>query len=79
MRLTKSVGIDGLNGQIINLMSNDVARFDLTVGFVHDLWKGPIELGLLGYFIYREIGYYGWIGIGVLLMFIPIQSKRNIY
>lgn len=56
-------------------MSNDVARFDVTMGFVHDLWKGPIELGLLGYFIYREIGFYGWIGIGFLLCFIPLQSK----
>lgn len=63
-------------------MSNDVARFDVTMGFVHDLWKGPIELGLLGYFIYREIGFYGWIGIGFLLCFIPLQSKlkkKNIF
>ncbi|KAJ6637207.1 putative multidrug resistance-associated protein lethal [Pseudolycoriella hygida] len=74
LKLTKSVSIDGLNGQVINLMSNDVARFDVTMGFVHDLWKGPIELGLLGYFIYREIGFYGWIGIGVLLCFIPLQT-----
>lgn len=59
-------------------MSNDVARFDVTMGFVHDLWKGPIELGLLGYFIYREIGFYGWIGIGFLLCFIPLQSKFSI-
>ncbi|XP_037030669.1 multidrug resistance-associated protein 4-like [Bradysia coprophila] len=74
LKLTKSVSIDGLNGQVINLMSNDVARFDVTMGFVHDLWKGPIELGLLGYFIYREIGFYGWIGIGFLLCFIPLQT-----
>lgn len=58
-------------------MSNDVARFDVTMGFVHDLWKGPIELGVLGYFIYREIGFYGWIGIGFLLCFIPLQSELN--
>lgn len=77
LKLTKSVSIDGLNGQVINLMSNDVARFDVTMGFVHDLWKGPIELALLGYFIYREIGFYGWIGIGFLLCFIPLQSKFN--
>lgn len=68
-----------MSGQVINLMSNDVARFDLVVGFVQDLWKGPIELFLLGYFIYREIGYYGWIGIGFLLCFIPIQCNMIHY
>lgn len=67
--------MDGLNGQVINLMSNDVARFDVTMGFVHDLWKGPIELVLLGYFICREIGIYGLTGIGFVLCFLPIQSK----
>lgn len=75
LKLTKSVTVDGLNGQVINLMSNDVARFDVTMGFVHDLWKGPIELFLMGYFIYREIGYYGLTGIGFLLCFLPIQSE----
>lgn len=67
--------VNGLNGQVINLMTNDVARFDVTMGFIHDLWKGPLELILLGYFIYKEIGYYAFAGIGFLLCFLPIQSK----
>lgn len=67
--------MDGLNGQVINLMSNDVARFDQTIAYLHDLVKGPIELMLMGYFIYREISFYGLIGVGFLLCVIPIQSK----
>lgn len=78
LKLTKSAAVDGLNGQVINLMSNDVARFDVTMGFVHDLWKGPVELVLMGYFIYREIGYYGLTGIGFLMCFLPIQSKVHV-
>lgn len=75
LRLTKSVAIDGLNGQVINLMSTDVGRFDASVSLLHDLWKGPLELIVMGYLIYREIGAYGLVGIAFLLCFLPIQSK----
>ncbi|XP_065085907.1 ATP-binding cassette sub-family C member 4-like [Ochlerotatus camptorhynchus] len=74
LRITKAAGTDGLTGQVINLMSNDVAKFDTAVGFVQDIWKGPIELLVLGFFIYREIGFAGLIGIAFLLSFIPLQA-----
>ncbi|XP_039444244.1 probable multidrug resistance-associated protein lethal(2)03659 [Culex pipiens pallens] len=74
LRITKAAGTDGLTGQVINLMSNDVAKFDTATGFVHDIWKGPIELVVLGWFIYREIGVAGLIGIAFLLSFIPLQA-----
>lgn len=74
LRLTKSVAVDGLNGQVINLMSNDVARFDQVLLFIHTLWKGPVELLLMAYYIYREIQLYGLIGVVLLLCFLPIQS-----
>ncbi|GAB0093529.1 probable multidrug resistance-associated protein lethal(2)03659 [Sergentomyia squamirostris] len=74
MRLSKCTTFDGLNGQVINMMSNDVGRFDIAMAFIHDLWKGPIEAILLGYFIYREIGVSGVIGMAFLLSFIPLQA-----
>lgn len=75
LRLTKAVAVDGLNGQVINLMSNDVARFDQVLAYFHYLWRGPAELILMGYFIYREIQWYGLVGIGFLLCFLPLQSE----
>lgn len=57
-------------------MSTDVACFDYSVYFVHLLWKGPIELAVFGYLIYLEIGFYGWIGLGFILCFVPIQCKH---
>lgn len=74
LRLSKSVVIDGLNGQVINLMSTDVGRFDNVISMLHDIWKGPLELAIMGYFIYREIGIYGLVGIAFLLCFLPLQS-----
>lgn len=71
----KSVTIEGFNGKVINLMSTDVAHFDYCMFYIHLLWKGPVEILVFGYFIYKEIGYYGWIGIGFILCFVPIQSR----
>uniref|UniRef100_A0A182U8N1 ABC transmembrane type-1 domain-containing protein n=1 Tax=Anopheles melas TaxID=34690 RepID=A0A182U8N1_9DIPT len=49
LRITKAAGTDGMTGQVINLMSNDVAKFDTATGFVHDIWKGLIELVVLAW------------------------------
>lgn len=75
LKITKSMTPDGLNGKIINLMSTDVQPFDQSMFYIHLLWKGPVELLLFGYLIYREIGFYGWIGCGFILCFVPIQCK----
>ena len=74
LNLQKSATSDGLHGKIINLLSNDVGKFDLALAFFHDLWKGPMECILLGYFIYIEIGISGIIGMAFLLCFIPLQA-----
>lgn len=75
LRISKSMTIDGFDGQVINLMSNDVSKFDYGITYVHDLWKGPLELFILGYFIYREINICGLVGIGFMLLFIPLQGE----
>ncbi|KAJ6637208.1 putative multidrug resistance-associated protein lethal [Pseudolycoriella hygida] len=74
LNLPKSAVYDGLNGKLINLISNDVSRFELALLFLHDVWKGPIEALLFGYFIYVQIGVAGIIGMAFLLSFIPIQA-----
>lgn len=75
MRLTKSMSVDGLNGQVINLMANDVARFDLAAAFIDCLWKGPVMLILVTYLIYQEIGWFAFFGIGLLLCSLPVQCR----
>lgn len=75
LKISKSVSMSGLNGKVINLMSFDSYRFDGMIALVHYLWKGPIEVIVFGYFLYLEIGYYGWIGVGFILCFVPIQSE----
>lgn len=74
MSLPKSAVSAGLNGKVINLLSNDLARFEIALAFVHDIWKGPMEALLFTYFIYQEIGIGAIVGIAFLLSFIPLQA-----
>ena len=43
-------------GQMVNLLSNDVNRFDLTVLFNHYLWCGPLQLIIVTSLLYQRIG-----------------------
>jgi ATP-binding cassette subfamily C (CFTR/MRP) protein 4 len=63
-------------GQVVNLMSNDVNRFDVAVVFLHYLWIGPIETFVVTYFMWREVGPSAAIGVGSLLLFIPLQGEN---
>ena len=66
---------DGIAGQAINLMSNDVSRFDWLMSFTHDIWRSPIGAVIAGYFIFTQVGYSGIIGMAILMLFIPFQGK----
>nr|ACZ64280.1 ATP-binding cassette sub-family C member 4 [Trichoplusia ni] len=44
-------------GQVINLMSNDVSRFDLVINFLHYLWVTPCVVPLVSYLVWQHVGY----------------------
>ena len=60
-------------GQMVNLMSNDVNRFDISVPYFHYLWVGPFQVFITTVFLYRLIGVTSLIGLGIILVFVPFQ------
>lgn len=44
-------------GQVINLMSNDVNRFDLVVLFLNYIWVMPIVVPVVSYLVWQHIGW----------------------
>lgn len=65
-------------GKLVNLLSNDVARFDLAFMFLHYLWLVPLQLAVVMYFLYEAAGYAPFIGLfGVILLVLPIQGNIN--
>ncbi|XP_015609770.1 probable multidrug resistance-associated protein lethal(2)03659 isoform X2 [Cephus cinctus] len=74
LRLSKTALGETMVGQAVNLLSNDVNRFDVAIIFLHYLWIGPLETAVMTYFLYNIVGISGVIGVLSLLMFIPLQG-----
>jgi len=61
-------------GQVVNLLSNDVSRFDMVLGHIHFMWVTPIQLGIVIYILWGYFGPYGLTGVGFLVMLAPLQG-----
>ncbi|XP_037816429.1 probable multidrug resistance-associated protein lethal(2)03659 isoform X2 [Lucilia sericata] len=73
LQLSKNSSDEGLRGRAINILANDLSAFDTVLSFLNDWWKGPLETLIIGYLMYREIGWAAVIGISFILAFIPLQ------
>lgn len=78
LRLSKASTEEGQNGKIINMLSNDLAKFELGLQLVHDVWRGPLEALAFFIVIYTEIGVAAVVGMGCLAGFIPLQGIRSL-
>ncbi|VVC32370.1 Hypothetical protein CINCED_3A012061 [Cinara cedri] len=74
LRLSNSALGETTVGQIVNLLTNDVNRFDTGLLFLHFLWISPVQTLLATYFIWKEVGVSSVFGLGACFMFIPIQG-----
>ncbi|XP_034668148.1 probable multidrug resistance-associated protein lethal(2)03659 [Drosophila subobscura] len=74
LRLSRTALGDTTTGQVVNLISNDLGRFDRALIHFHFLWLGPLELLVASYFLYQSIGLASLYGIGILLLYLPVQT-----
>lgn len=65
-------------GQILNLISNDINRFDTSLLFIPFLLAGPIETVVVTYFLWQEVGVSSILGVATMIMFIPLQCQYRI-
>ncbi|KAK0084066.1 hypothetical protein PV325_007667 [Microctonus aethiopoides] len=79
LRLSKLVLNSDAAGQMINLLSNDVNRFDLLPMVFAYLWIMPIAIIIIGYIMWQIMGLSTFAGIGaLLLMAVPLQTYISI-
>ena len=61
-------------GQIVNIMSNDVNRFDEFTIFGSYLIVAPIQTAIIVYIVWTYLGVACFAGIALLVLFIPFQA-----
>ncbi|KAK6485739.1 multidrug resistance-associated protein 4-like isoform X1 [Huso huso] len=61
-------------GQIVNLLSNDVNKFDEVTIFLHFLWIGPLQAVAVTALLWQEIGPSCLAGMAILVFLMPLQT-----
>ncbi|KAJ4924429.1 hypothetical protein JOQ06_000669 [Pogonophryne albipinna] len=61
-------------GQIVNLLSNDVNRFDEITLNLHYLWLGPLQAMVIIVLLWCQIGPSCLAGVAVLALMMPVQT-----
>ncbi|KAH8365091.1 hypothetical protein KR084_001279, partial [Drosophila pseudotakahashii] len=73
LRLSQSAMGDTTSGHVVNLLCNDIPHLDNHVYTGHYLWVGPIQVLLITYLMYQEIGIAAVFGMIFMLILIPLQ------
>nr|AIN44104.1 multidrug resistance-associated protein 4-like protein [Laodelphax striatellus] len=74
LRLNRTALGDTSPGKIVNLISNDVSRFDLVVVTCHYMWIAPLLAVIIGTILYMELGVSGLYGIAAIFIIVPLLS-----
>lgn len=68
LKLSKAALDQTSGGQIVNLLSNDVHRFDFFALHLHYFWITPIQIILISYLIWQEVGIATLAGVAIILL-----------
>uniref|UniRef100_A0A8D0T9Z5 Multidrug resistance-associated protein 4 n=1 Tax=Sus scrofa TaxID=9823 RepID=A0A8D0T9Z5_PIG len=74
LRLSNLATRETSTGQIVNLLSNDVNRFDQVTMFLHFLWVGPLQAVVVTALLWMEVGISCLAGMAVLILLLLLQS-----
>jgi ATP-binding cassette subfamily C (CFTR/MRP) protein 4 len=72
--LALSISNTSSTGYIVNMISNDVQRFEDAAPFAHFVWIVPIQIVLTMWLVYLEIGFLFVAPLIGLLLLVPIQG-----
>ncbi|XP_056411570.1 ATP-binding cassette sub-family C member 4 isoform X4 [Hyla sarda] len=74
LRLSNTAMGKTTTGQIVNLLSNDVNKFDQVTIFLHFLWAAPLQAIAVTVLLWIEIGPSCLAGMAVLIILMPLQT-----
>ena len=80
MKLSCASASKASGGLVINLLSNDVVRFEQVFAFFTYIWIMPLQVVLVTYLIWRSVGIAALVGVLTMtLQTIPFQSKYIVF
>ncbi|XP_031329087.1 multidrug resistance-associated protein 4-like [Photinus pyralis] len=74
LKLSRTALGESAAGKVVNLLSNDVSRFDVASVFVHHMWVAPTTAVIVMYLLWKEADYCGLIGMIPIFLICPLQS-----
>lgn len=74
LRVSSAVKKDTTVGEIVNLMAVDAQRFTELISYCHDLWSGPLVIGIALWLLWRLLGVAVFAGFAVMILMIPISG-----
>lgn len=79
LRLSHATLENTSSGTVMNLLSNDVYRFDAMSMFLNALWTAPLLCVTVGYLLWIEIRWASMFGLLIIFIIVPIQSLETFY
>ncbi|XP_065933456.1 ATP-binding cassette sub-family C member 4-like isoform X3 [Magallana gigas] len=61
------------SGKIINHLSTDLEKFSYTIESFHFCWLGPLEIVVILYLLYQQIGLISLLTLTIILVLLPLQ------
>lgn len=75
LRLSQTALLDTAPGKMVNLLSNDVSRFDIVSVVINSIWSAPLSTFVAGILLWREAKWAGILGMVIVFIVVPLQSK----
>ena len=76
MRMSNGSLGDTTAGKVVNLLSNDLQRFDLALMFLHYVWIIPLQVAAVVYLGFLQAGTAAFIGFAALIIIaLPLQGN----
>lgn len=66
-------------GKVVNLISNDVNRFNSLCQFAHYIWISPIKIIVISCYLDLSLSHSALAGVGIIIVCILLQSKSLKY
>ncbi|KAL3283452.1 hypothetical protein HHI36_006596 [Cryptolaemus montrouzieri] len=75
LRLSQQSMTKTAAGQVVNLLSNDLARFDLSLYALYFLWITPLQLSVVIFVIWKKFGVEALVGVTIMiLVIVPFEG-----